>query len=252
MFFLFKHTCRERSLCSCINKQDSTTSSSAQKVNRLKAEKAIEKPNNTPMTLHSDEDISEKGRVGLSSLNDCLQNKSCHAQTGSSSSVNADIIGDNGYFEGRLVFCSRGTVTDTTADSFGLKPSFERKSNFESHDTPPRSNASSLKITESLDKDKATALCSDSEKTKLMGPLITFSRRCKRKRNIEGADSKCSLGAKWSDSACGKTSLCEPANKKSCSIGRATDFKPPEQFHDTSEMGCQTENKVCCSLALLF
>lgn len=220
----------------------------------LEAKKDIEESNDAQMAISSDkllmksseEGASKRDVDGLSSTDDCLQNKKCHTQMSSSSIVNPDISVDDRYFEGR--------TTNMTADSIGVKSCFEGKSSFESHDTPLRSETSSLDIADSLDKDTFISSGVSAEKTQLIAPLITFSRRCKRKRNTEGPDTrgkflledrKHSIVTKCSNSACRDTSSSEAPYRKGCSIGHSSNLEHPAVFHDTSAMVCQIESKVC-------
>ncbi|XP_062084236.1 uncharacterized protein LOC133790580 [Humulus lupulus] len=256
-----EHICQGISLCStCINKQDSSTSSSVQMSSLLEAKKDIEESDAAEKTLSSDkllmkssdESISEKDVDVPSSAEDCSQNKTCHTPMSSSSDVIADISGDNRCFEGRLASNLVGTTANKSMVSVGLKSSLEVKSSFESHDTPLRSETSSLEIADSVDKGKFISSTGSAEKAPSMAPLITFSRRYKRKRNdspdTQGKfsleDRKHSVVSKCSNSACGDTSSSEAAHRKGCSIDQSSELKPPAGVNDTSDLICQIENKV--------
>lgn len=260
----YKHICRGISLCcSYISKEDSSMSPSIQTPGILEAKKDTEESNAAQMTISSDKLLmksSDEGTTkmeidGLSSADDCMRNKKCQTQMSSSSNVNDDISGDGYAFKGRSVSCSTGIITYMTTDCVGVKSSFEIKNSFESHNTPIRSEASSLEIADSLDKDTFMLSAGSTEKTQLMAPLITFSRRYKRKRNREGPDTrgkflmedtKHSTVTKCGNSTCGETSSAEAACREGCSVGHASDLKQPVVVHDTCDMVCQIENKVCC------
>ncbi|POO03017.1 Octamer-binding transcription factor [Trema orientale] len=256
------HICQGTSLCcSYINKQDSSTSPSIETSSILAAKKDIEESNTAQMTISSDkllmkssDECTSKGYLdGVSSSDDCLQNRMCHTQMISTANVNDDVLGDDHYLEGTLVSSLMGATTNATTESAGVKSFFEGKKGFESHDTPLRSETSSLDITDSLDKDTFILSSDLAEKTQLMAPLITFSRRSKRKRNTEGPDTqgkfsledrKHSLVTKCSNSACGDTSSSEAAYGKGCFIDHLLELKRPAAIHDTSGLVCQIENRI--------
>ncbi|PON45470.1 Octamer-binding transcription factor [Parasponia andersonii] len=256
------HICQGTSLCcTYINKQDSSTSPSIETSSILAEKKYIEESNTAQMTVSSDkllmkssdECTSKADLDGESSADDCLQNRTCHTQMISTVNGNDDVLGDDHYLKGTLVSSLMGATTNTTTESAGVKSFFEGKKGFESHDIPLRSETSSLDITDSLDKDTFILSSDLADKTPLMAPLITFSRRCKRKRNTEGTDTqgkfsledrKHALVTKCSNSACGDTSSSEAAYGKGCSINHVLDLKRPAAIHDTSGLVCQIENRI--------
>ncbi|KAM6577262.1 hypothetical protein CsatB_029099 [Cannabis sativa] len=255
-----EHICQGISLCStCINKQDSSASSPVQVSSLLEAKIHIEESNAAEKTLSSDkllmkssdESIPKREGGVPSSAEDCLRNKTCHTQMNSSCDVITDISGDNRCVEGRLASYLTGTTANTSTNSAGVKSSLEVKSSFETHDTLLKSETSSLEIADSVDKDMLISSNGSAEKALSMAPLLTFSRRCKKKRkdspdthgNFLLEDRKHSLASKCSNSASGDTSS-KAAHRKGCSIDHSSELKPPASVNDTSDLVCETENKV--------
>lgn len=265
MLSLSKHAHHGKRLCcDCIKQQDSSTSQSVRKSCRMKAKKCIEGSDMEQMTIDSHESLlirspgegtSGKDTVGLSSIDASLDNKSSNIQIGSCSNKNSTLTFDDGYSGGRLVSQSRGMDPGKSLEVISLEPSFKRNCNSSCNNSLCLLNTSKVEATDSISKDKPPNMSGDSHKqSKSTTLFITFSRRYKRKKEIDGADTQknlilqekdCSLLTKWSDSAYGNNCPFEAAaSHKSCSGDQLTDSKLSGEDSEMRHMFPQNIVKV--------
>ncbi|KAK9291653.1 hypothetical protein L1049_019602 [Liquidambar formosana] len=193
---------RGKRLClSCIGRQDSSASQPIRESSRLKAKKNIEGSDMRQMTLRShklilmkspSEGASEEKRgffsTGLSS-----ERKSSNIEIASCSYMNSGSPCNDGRTERSVA--SQSVVMDTkkSLEFVGTKTSSEI--NCSSRCTGASVlKTSNLESTDSLSKDKCIDICRDALlQTKLTTPLITFSRRFKRKKDADGIDTQSKL-----------------------------------------------------------
>lgn len=218
--------------CGCKHKESSTIQQ-FQKSSRLEANTHIEGSDTNLMTVHSC-----KSPVMGSSDNMSLENKSPHIQVGSCSVMNKDL-------EGKLVSVSMGMNAGKSLDFISSKSSSGKNCSSVCDTGSCLLKASNLEGIDSLPRDNSTKLPGDSlVQANLTAPLITFSRRCKKKKDNEEADAKrsslleeknCSSESfltKWSKSTDGA------ASHKGSSGDHSTVLKLPREDRNVRHIFC--------------
>lgn len=236
-----------KKLCTgCVKQQDSPTPLQGRKSIGLKGKKLIGEPDTEQMTLHS----HSNPMAGTPLFNDLSsKEKTGHIYVGCCSYMNSGSACDEpneGISASQTAEIDKGEKIDIAR----LKSSFQRRvicecigtsvpKNVDSEETELLSNAKSGKVnseeTGLLSKEKSSILCSNTvRETRSASPLITFSRRSKRKKNVDGTDTQtqslageknCSLATKGSNSTYSTTSMCEEAPSKGCSADLLTDLQ---------------------------
>lgn len=250
----------KRQCCGSIIQKDSLTSQPLQKSSRLKAKKNIEGYDSSEMRVSSNKSFlmrssgegSVKDSAGPSSEDIVPDNKFGHIQMVSCSNVNSSTTCDHNYSEGILLCKSMGLDTEKSSDFVSLKSSFVTKCSFACDDVSSGLKLSNLEDTDSLCK-ATSSNCSDAVgPTKLTTPFITFSRRYKRKKEMDGdnrqgkslfEEKKCTFG-KWSNCANGNAHGRATCNK-ACLVDHAADTSQSKEVPDSRRSYCQNKDKVC-------
>ncbi|KAL5767306.1 hypothetical protein ACOSQ2_014089 [Xanthoceras sorbifolium] len=245
-------------VCNSIEQHDCSTSQPVRKYSRLKAKKRIEESDALDVTVRprkihimsSGEGTSGKDMGGSSSVDVSLESKSNHIQICSCSNVNSCPGSDEKCFKRRLVSRSVATETAKSSDFLASKLADKRKCCLPCDDGLFLSKTSNSEISE----DKCTNLCGDFPvQTKLTTPLITFSRRCKRKKDIDQTDAPkrsltekdCSVLTRWSNAAAHcNSSSCEAPSLKVNSTYLSTDSELPGENPDTRLLCCHNQNEM--------
>ncbi|KAM7532132.1 hypothetical protein LguiB_035542 [Lonicera macranthoides] len=244
-FQLYSSNKGKKPCIGCVKQQDSPTPLQGRKSSALKGKKLIRESDTEQMTLHSHSnpmagtlfnDLSSKEKTG-------------HIYVGCCSYLNSGSACDEpneGISASQTAEIDKGEKIDIAR----LKSSFQRTGicecirtsvpkNVDSEETELLSNAKSGKVnsedTGFLSKEKSRILCSKTiRETRSASPLITFSRRSKQKKNVDGTDTQtqslageknCSLATKGSNSMYSTTSMCEEAPCKGCSADFLTDLQ---------------------------
>ncbi|XP_062144435.1 uncharacterized protein LOC133851854 isoform X3 [Alnus glutinosa] len=248
----------KRQCCRSIIQKDSSTSQPLQKSSRLKAKKNIEGYDSSEMRVSSNKSFlmrspgegSGKDTAGPSSEDIVSDNKFGHSQMVSCSNVNSSTACDHNYSEGILLPKSMGLDPEKSSDFVSLKSSFVTKCSFACDDV-----SSGLKLSNLEDTDCKTksSNCSDAVgPTKLTTPFITFSRRYKRKKEMDGSgrqekslfeEKKCSLFGKWSNCANGNAHGRATCNKD-CLVDHAADISQSKEVPDSRRLYCQNKDKI--------
>lgn len=147
---------------------------------------------------------------------------------------NGHFLSNNVHSKERLSSDSTGTATNLIIDVIGLQLSLERRDGLDC-------DADSSCILKTLTSEKHDSLAENNntvcgglvKETRSTAPLITFSRKNKRKME----DKSGSLVNKY---------------QKGCSKGHETDSKPAAEVDDTSYSSCLIEGKVCCYALNIF
>ncbi|XP_044472267.1 uncharacterized protein LOC123200927 isoform X2 [Mangifera indica] len=155
----------------------------------------------SPGEVPSETDTGEWSSVDISA-----KNKSTDFQGGSCPNANFSSASDNACSESRLISQSMGMETAQRLNFIGSKSADESKYSLPCHEGSPLSKTLKLGIS----TDDFTNLSGDLlVRSKLATPLITFSRKNKRKKDLDQADAlrdsspvenNCSLLARWSNS----------------------------------------------------
>ncbi|XP_062003976.1 uncharacterized protein LOC133721391 [Rosa rugosa] len=109
-------------------------------------------------------------------------------------------------------------------------------------DSSLRLNSSNLEETDLFAEVKLENSCDDlSVQTKWKTPLLTFHRRYKRKKDMDGSHiqskslnvkNNCSVITESKNSACAKTTSCEATSLESFSLDRGADLNPCKEVID--------------------
>ncbi|XP_059438902.1 uncharacterized protein LOC132171562 isoform X3 [Corylus avellana] len=253
--------CINKSLkcCGSIIQKDSSTSQPLRKSSRLKAKKNIEGYDSSEMMVSSNKSLmrspgegSGKDTAGPSSEDIVSDNKFGHIQMVSCSNVNSSTACDHNYSEGILLSKSMGLGTEKCSDFVSLKSSFGMKCSFACDDVSSGLKLSNLEDTDSRCKAKFSN-CSDAvAPTKLTTSFITFSRRYKRKKEMDGGNTqgkslfeekKCTLFSKWSN--CANGNAHGPATfNKACLVDHAADIIQSKEVPDSRHSYCQNKDKI--------
>jgi hypothetical protein len=205
---------------------------------------------NKSFLMRSPGEGSGKDTAGPSSEDIVSDNKFGHIQMVSCSNVNSSTACDHNYSEGILLPKSMGLDPEKSSDFVSLKSSFVTKCSFACDDV-----SSGLKLSNLEDTDCKTksSNCSDAVgPTKLTTPFITFSRRYKRKKEMDGngrqekslfEEKKCSLFGKWSNCANGNAHGRATCNKD-CLVDHAADISQSKEVPDSRRLYCQNKDKV--------
>ncbi|KAA8538890.1 hypothetical protein F0562_025582 [Nyssa sinensis] len=246
----------KRFCAGCIKQQDSSISLQVRKSIRQKENKHIEESDMRLMTPHSHtflmgspgEGSPHKDSGGLFSKDLSSKEKSSHIQAGSCSYVDSG----SAYTEGSLVSRSVEMDTESKSNLVSLKPSCERQCNSECTCASVLKKFNSEE-TDVLFKDKfSSSSVNVLTESKLTGPLITFSRRSKRKKYSEGNDIQSkslvgeknySLATKGMNSVYALACSCETAWCKGCLVDLSKDLKQSGQDPNTMHLFAQDQEK---------
>ncbi|GAV79526.1 hypothetical protein CFOL_v3_22991 [Cephalotus follicularis] len=226
-----------RSCGYCNKQQGSATSKPVQKSCEIKAKKCIEASDVEQMAIDSHdsfltrspgEGTSGKNTVELSPVDVLLENKSSHVHIESSSNVNPASTFDDGHSRGRLASRSKEIDSGKSLEVISLE-------------LPSHS------------KDKSPKISSDlHEQSKSKTLFITFSRRYKRKKDLDGPDTQnklllqekdCSSLTKCNNSAYGIYGSCEAEPHKRCSGDQSRDLDLSEEGLEMRHMFPQIKLK---------
>uniref|UniRef100_A0A5B7C4V4 Myb-like domain-containing protein n=1 Tax=Davidia involucrata TaxID=16924 RepID=A0A5B7C4V4_DAVIN len=225
---------RGKRLCTgCIKQQDSSISLQVRKSNRLNETKHTEESVMRQVTPHSHtflmgspgEGSPHKDSGGPFSKDLSSKEKSSHIQVGSCSYVDSG----SAYTEGSLVSRSVEMDTESKSNIVSLKSSFERKCNSECTGASvlKKFNLEETDVSDVPYKDKFSSSSGNAlTESKLTTPLITFSRRSKRKKCSDGTDicnslvgeKNCSVATQGMNTVYAITCSCETASCKGCSV----------------------------------
>lgn len=197
----------------------------------------------SPGEVPSETDTGEWSSVDISA-----KNKSTDFQGGSCPNANFSSASDNACSESRLISQSMGMETAQRLNFIGSKSADESKYSLPCHEGSPLSKTLKLGIS----TDDFTNLSGDLlVRSKLTTPLITFSRKNKRKKDLDQADAlrdsspvenNCSLLARWSNSTHVNNSSAISHKGGSMDHSGHTELqgKDPDGGHL-----CCNEDKVC-------
>lgn len=184
-----------------------------------------------------------------------LIKKPSHFEKGSCSYMNSGSACNDGFAEGNLHSCSVGINFENSLETLGLKSSSGGKCSY-GHTVASASKTLNMENSESQQKDKSSKVFVDSLKqAKVTTPFLTFSRRSKRKRDLDStnAERKLLVGEK-SSSLVSKLSdsfgvTCSPAatSQKVFLVTHSTDLKLPGEGPNTNmrRLSCHTQDQVC-------
>ncbi|XP_031249807.1 uncharacterized protein LOC116107661 isoform X2 [Pistacia vera] len=242
-----KHIRLGKRLCSdCFVKK----SQPVRKSSRLKARKHIQGSNVLQMTVRSQnlgEGPSRTDTGEWSSVDISSKNKSIDFHNGSCSNVNYSSASDNACSESRLVSQSMGMETAQSLNFIGSKSADESKSSLPCDDGSSMSKTLNLGIS----TDNFTNLSSDLHvQRKVTTPLITFSRKNKRKKDLDQADAlkdsspmenSGSLLTRWSNYTRVNTSSSEATSHKGRSIDHSGRMELPGKNPDGGHLCCNQD-----------
>lgn len=184
--------------------------------------------------------ISEKNNEGSLLTNLSCEEKSSniHMRSYMKPGYTCDDGHNEGSSESQLVNKSVGSKSDIV----NLKSSTERRCSSECMDASELKKVNSEE-TDILSEDKSGLLCGNVVAETRLSPMITFSRRSKRKKNVDGTniqskslvgEDKCTLLTKEVNSAYGTTSTYEAVPGKGCSGDLSTDLKQSGEGSEVS------------------
>ncbi|KAJ0015008.1 hypothetical protein Pint_21368 [Pistacia integerrima] len=242
-----KHIRLGKRLCSdCFIKK----SQPVRKSSRLKARKHIQGSNVLQMTVRSQnlgEGPSRTDTGEWSSVDISSKNKSIDFHNGSCSNVNYSSASDNACSESRLVSQSMGMETAQSLNFIGSKSADESKSSLPCDDGSSMSKTLNLGIS----TDNFTNLSGDLHvQRKVTTPLITFSRKNKRKKDLDQADAlkdsspmenSGSLLTRWSNYTRVNTSSSEATSHKGRSIDHSGRMELPGKNPDGGHLCCNQD-----------
>lgn len=252
-------------LCSsCIKEHDSSTSQLVQESGRNKAKKQVEGSDTREVTCDSHKlalirspgkGTSRKDMVESLPTDLSFVKKFSHIQRGSCSYVNSGSACNDGFAEGNLLSCSVGMNSEKNLETLGLKSSYGRKCSYGCAVTAA-SKTLNMEGSDSQAKDKSSKVFVDSlTQAKVTTPLLTFSRRSKRKRDVDSTNAerkflvgqKSSLITKLNDSSYGIPCLSEATSQKGFSVAHSADLKLPGEGPNTNmkHLSCHTHDQVC-------
>ncbi|RVW45700.1 hypothetical protein CK203_105147 [Vitis vinifera] len=202
-----KHMQHGKRLCSsCIKEHDSSTSQLVQESGRNKAKKQVEGSDTREIYLLLRSSVTfREARVHI---------------------VNSGSACNDGFAEGNLLSCSVGMNSEKNLETLGLKSSYGRKCSYGCAVTAA-SKTLNMEGSDSQAKDKSSKVFVDSlTQAKVTTPLLTFSRRSKRKRDVDSTNAerkflvgqKSSLITKLNDSSYGIPCLSEATSQKGFSV----------------------------------
>ncbi|KAL4609745.1 hypothetical protein ACB092_08G003700 [Castanea dentata] len=249
----------KRLCCGTIIQKDSSTSQPLRKSSRLKGKKQIEGSNSREMMVSSDKSFqmgnpgggSRKDTAGSSSEDIVLDDKFGQIQMVSCLHANFGTAGDENCSEGTLLSQSMGLDTETSLDFVSLKSSFETKCSFACDDDSSGLKVSHLEDTDLLCKDKSTNRSDSVVQAKLTTPFLTFSRRYKKKMEMDERDTcKRSLFDETHSlfnerSNCANENVCGGVTcHKACLVDHATDTRQLEEVPDSRHTSSQSKDKI--------
>lgn len=258
-----KHMQHGKRLCSsCIKEHDSSTSQLVQESGRNKAKKQVEGSDTREVTCDSHKldlirspgkGTSRKDMVEPLPTDLSFVKKFSHIQGGSCSYVNSGSARNDGFAEGNLLSCSVGMNSEKNLETLGLKSSYGRKCSYGCAVTAA-SKTLNMEGSDSQAKDKSSKVFVDSlTQAKVTTPLLTFSRRSKRKRDVDSTNAerkflvgqKSSLITKLNDSSYGIPCLSEATSQKGFSVAHSADLKLPGEGPNTNmkHLSCHTHDQ---------
>ncbi|XP_030971716.1 uncharacterized protein LOC115991870 isoform X2 [Quercus lobata] len=249
----------KRLCCGIIMQKDSSTSHPLRKSSRLKGKKHIEGSNSREIMVSSDKSFqmgspgggSRKDTAGSSSEDMVLDDKFGQIQMVSCLNANSGTAGDENCSEGTLLSQSMGLDTETSLDFVSLKSSFETKCSFACDDDSSGLKVSHLEDTDLLCKDKSTNRSDSVVQAKLTTPFLTFSRRYKKKKEMDECDTRKSSLFDETHSLFNERSNCAIENvcggvtsHKACLVDHATDTRQLEEVPDSRHTSSQSKDKI--------
>ncbi|KAJ7973600.1 Protein CHROMATIN REMODELING 4 [Quillaja saponaria] len=230
-----KHVCHQRRLCcGCMKQQGSSASLPVQKPSRPKTKEHLEY-----FELAKMSDIAQKSLLEKSPGEDTSMKEA------------ADLTSAETYLQNltdpQIDSCSRenfGIAYDDDSSKF-------RSACAESCTALKRST---IEINDPLLKDGFITVCGGSNvQTKFTSPLITFSRRYKRKKHMDGVvtqgnllleEENCSLLTKWSNYANDNAGSREETSFRDFSVDHLASFEQSRELLERGQPSNQTHDKM--------